>query len=152
MSGRMTYTPGTVIASEWIKSRFERLGLAPAVPGYFQNYNLMTVTLGQANALEIIEGGTASPVTHGQGFTTQRFSATGEARGPLVFAGYGISAPDLDHDDYRSADLGKGSIVLVIDHEPGERDPNSPFDGVVTSDAGGALRKARAAQAKGAAA
>ncbi len=45
----------------------------------------------------------------------------------------------------------KGAIVLVVDHEPGERDPNSPFDGVVTSDAGGALRKAQAAQAKGAA-
>ena len=67
-----------------------------------------------------------------------------------MFAGYGISAPDLDHDDYRAADLVKGSIVLVVDHEPGERDPNSPFDGVVTSDAGGALRKAQAAQAKGA--
>jgi Peptidase family M28 len=150
MRGRLTNTPENLIASEWIKSRFERLGLAPAVPGYFQNYNLMTVTLGQGNALEIIEGGTASPITHGQGFTTQRFSATAEARGPVVFAGYGISAPDLDHDDYRSGDLVKGSIVLVIDHEPGERDPNSPFDGVVTSDAGGALRKAQAAQAKGA--
>jgi hypothetical protein len=152
MRGRLTNTPENLIASEWIKARFERLGLAPAVPGYFQNYNLMTVTLGQGNALEIVEGGTASPVTHGQGFSTQRFSASGEARGPVVFAGYGISAPDLDHDDYRAADLIKGSIVLVVDHEPGERDPNSPFDGVVTSDAGGALRKAQAAQARGAAA
>jgi hypothetical protein len=152
MRGRLTNTPENLIASEWIKARFERLGLAPAVPGYFQNYNLMTVTLGQGNALEIVEDGTASPVTHGQGFSTQRFSASGEARGPVVFAGYGISAPDLDHDDYRAADLIKGSIVLVVDHEPGERDPNSPFDGVVTSDAGGALRKAQAAQARGAAA
>ncbi len=42
--------------------------------------------------------------------------------------------------------------MLVVDHEPGERDPASPFDGVVTSDAGGPLRKALAAQAKGAAA
>ena len=151
MKGRLTNTPENLIASEWIKSRFERLGLAPAVPGYFQNYNLMTVTLGQGNALEIVEGGVTSPVAHGQGFSTQRFSATGEARGPVGFAGYGISAPDLDHDDYRAADLIKGSIVLVVDHEPGERDPNSLFDGVVTSDAGGALRKAQAAQAKGAA-
>jgi peptidase M28-like protein/PA domain-containing protein len=151
MRGRLTNTPENLISSEWIKARFERLGLAPAVPGYFQNYNLMTVTLGQGNALEIVEGGAASPITHGQGFSTQRFSATGEARGPVVFAGYGISAPDLDHDDFRAADLIKGAIVLVVDHEPGERDPNSPFDGVVTSDAGGALRKAQAAQARGAA-
>jgi hypothetical protein len=151
MRGRLTNTPENLIASEWIKARFERLGLAPAVPGYFQNYNLMTVTLGQGNALEIIEGSATSPVAHGQGFTTQRFSASAEARGPVVFAGYGISAPDLDHDDYRAADVIKGALVLVIDHEPGERDPNSPFDGVVTSDAGSALRKAQAAQAKGAA-
>ena len=152
MRGRLTNTPENLIASEWIKLRFERMGLAPAVPGYFQKYDLMTVTLGQVNALEIVEGGTASPVTHGQGFTTQRFSATAEAKGPVVFAGYGISAPDINHDDYRAADLIKGAVVLIVDHEPGERDPNSPFDGVVTSDAGGALRKAQAAQAKGAAA
>src|SRR5688572_31423298 len=91
MKGRLTNTPENLIASEWVKSRFERMGLTPAVPGYFQNYDLMTVTLGQGNALEIVEGGAASPVAHGEGFTTQRFSATGEARGPVVFAGYGIT-------------------------------------------------------------
>ena len=151
MKGRLTNTPENLIASEWVKSRFERLGLAPAVSGYFQKYNLTTVTLGGTNALEIVEGGAVTPVAHGEGYDTQRFSATAEARAPVVFAGYGITAPDLGHDDYRMADLIRGRIVLVIDHEPGERDPNSPFDGVVTSDAGGALRKAQAAQARGAA-
>ena len=151
MQGRLTNTPENRIASEWVKSRFERLGLAPAVPGYFQHYNLMTVTLGDRNAFEIVEGGAVTPMAHGEGYYTQRFSATAEARGPVVFAGYGIAAPDLGYDDYRSTDLIRGRIVLVIDHEPGERDPNSPFDGVVTSDAGGALRKAQAAQARGAA-
>ena len=151
MKGRLTNTPENLIASEWIKARFERMGLAPAVPGYFQNYNLTTVTLGDKNALEITEGGAPSAIPHGEGYYTQRFSATGEARGGIVFAGFGIAAPDLDYDDYRAADLMKGKLVLVIDHEPGERDPASPFDGVVTSDAGGALRKARAAQAKDAA-
>ena len=53
------------------------------------------------------------------------------------------------YDDYRG-DV-KGKIVLVIDHEPGELDPASPFDGLVTSEAGGPLRKALAAQDKGAA-
>lgn len=145
MKGRLTNTPENVIASEWIKSRFERMGIAPAVPGYFQNYNLMTVTLGPTNALEV--NGTAVP--HGQGYYTQRFSGTGEARGDVVFAGFGITAKDMGYDDYAS-DIVKGSIVLVVDHEPGERDPASRFDGVVTSDAGGALRKAQAAQAHGA--
>ena len=44
----------------------------------------------------------------------------------------------------------KGKIVLALDHEPGERDPNSPFDGVVTSEPSTAWRKALAAQEKGA--
>jgi len=151
MKGRLTNSPENLIAAEWIKSRFERMGLEPAVPGYFQQYDLMTVTLGPANTMQIVEGGAPAPVQHGEGFFTQRFSATAEARGPVVFAGYGISAPDLQHDDYRARDAIRGAIVLVVDHEPGERDPSSRFDGVVTSDAGGALRKAQAAQAAGAA-
>jgi Zn-dependent M28 family amino/carboxypeptidase len=145
MKGRLTNTPENLVASEWIKSRFERMGIAPAVPGYFQNYNLVTVTLGPRNALEV--NGTA--VAHGEGYYTQRFSGTGEARGNVVFAGFGITAKDMGYDDYAS-DIVKGAIVLVVDHEPGERDPASRFDGVVTSDAGGALRKAQAAQAHGA--
>jgi Zn-dependent M28 family amino/carboxypeptidase len=145
MKGRLTNTPENLIASEWIKSRFERMGLAPAVPGYFQNYNLMTVTLGPTNTLEV--NGTA--VAHGDGYYTQRFSGTGEASGHVVFAGFGITAKDMGYDDYAS-DIVKGAVVLVVDHEPGERDPASRFDGVVTSDAGGALRKAQAAQAHGA--
>ena len=145
MKGRLTNTAENLVASEWIKSRFERLGLAPAIPGYFQNYNLMTVTLGPTNALDV--NGTA--VLHGEGYYTQRFSATGEARGNVVFAGFGITARDMNYDDYAS-DIVKGAIVLVVDHEPGERDPASRFDGVVTSDVGGALRKAQAAQTHGA--
>jgi Peptidase family M28/PA domain len=151
MKGRLTNTPENLIASEFVKSRFERLGLAPGVPGYFQNYNLMTMTLGAANSLEITAGGATTAVAHGAGYYTQRFSATADARGPVVFAGFGITAPDLGHDDYRASDLVRGAIVLVVDHEPGERDPASPFDGVVTSDASAGFRKALAAQAKGAA-
>ena len=33
-----------------------------------------------------------------------------------------------------TAATSSGKIVLALDHEPGERDPNSPFDGVVTSE------------------
>ena len=157
MRGRLTNTPENLLASEWVKARFQRMGLAPALPGYFQTYDLMTVTLGQTNSFAVLErsGSDVSSrgtVNHGEGFTTQRFSATAEATGPVVFAGYGIRSKDPAHDDYRDASLVKGAVVLVVDHEPGERDEKSPFDGVVTSDAGGALRKAQAAQAAGAAA
>src|SRR5262249_2196143 len=41
-------------------------------------------------------------------------------------------------------------IVLVLDHEPGEKDPQSPFDGVVMSESATQLRKVLTAQEKGA--
>ena len=162
MKGRLTNTPENLEAGEWVKSKFEKAGVAPLLSNYFHNYNLITVTLGETNTLKIaqpfgptdttpvIQGTTVVDVPHGEGWVTQRFSATGQAKGELIFAGYGISAPDMGYDDYRSASLIRGKVVLVIDHEPGERDPASPFDGVVTSDNGGAVRKAQAAARAGA--
>ena len=67
----------------------------------------------------------------------------------VVFAGFGITAPKWNHDDYKSGV--SGAIVMVLDHEPGERDPKSPFEGVVTAEPAAAWRKALAAQEKGAA-
>ncbi len=109
------------------------------------------MSLGPVNTMTVALAGAAPrAIPHGEGFTAQRFSPTATGRGPVVFAGYGITAPDLGHDDYKTRDLVRGAVVLVLDHEPGERDPTSRFDGVVTSDVGGALRKAQAAQAAGA--
>src|SRR5438094_1323695 len=55
LRGRLTDTEENRAAADFIKSRFERLGLDPASPGrsYFQPYNLMTATIADGNALEI---------------------------------------------------------------------------------------------------
>ncbi len=58
----------------------------------------------------------------------------GEFNGPLVFVGYGITAPkigpeNLKYDDYAGIDV-KGATVMMLRKEPGMNDPNSPFDGV----------------------
>jgi hypothetical protein len=90
----------------------------------------------------ITGGGSMSKVAH-------RFSASASVSGPLVFAGFGIAEPRFGHDDYRGGQI-RGSVVLVLDHEPGERDPESPFDGLVTSQAASPLEKALAAQQRGA--
>src|SRR3989304_4747061 len=51
--GRLTNTPENQLAAEFIRARFERLGLEPAGPGgsYYQAYPLMTATLGPENRL-----------------------------------------------------------------------------------------------------
>jgi hypothetical protein len=156
MRGRLTDSDQNRATADFIRSRFERMGLTPAAANgsYFQTYNLMTATLapdGDGNALELgaADSG-ARRLRAGQEFYPHRFSASGVASGAVVFAGFGISAPHLGYDDYRG-DV-KGKIVLALDHEPGERDPNSPFDGLVTSEPSTPWRKALAAQEAGAAA
>jgi Zn-dependent M28 family amino/carboxypeptidase len=155
MRGRLTDTEENRAAADFIRSRFERLGLKPAAPGnsYFQPYNLMTATLGKAsgNRMEISAAdGPTRHLTVGQECYPHRFSAAGSVTAAVVFTGFGISAPSLGYDDY-NGDV-KGRVVLMLDHEPGERDPDSAFDGVVTSESSTAWRKALAAQEKGAAA
>jgi Zn-dependent M28 family amino/carboxypeptidase len=151
MRGRLTDTEENRAAADYIRSRFERAGLAPAAPNssFFQNYNLVTTTLGDDLTFDVV---TSERTTHRlllrQDYYPQRVSASGHANGDVVFVGFGISAPKLHYDDY-NAEL-KDKIVLALDHEPGERDPNSPFDGVVTSEWSTVWRKVVAAQQKGA--
>ena len=148
MRGRLTNTPENALAADWIKARFERLGLKPAGPNgsFYQPYNLMTATIGAENRIEI---NGASRRRAGQDFYPLRFSSTGSVTAEVVFAGFGITSPERKYDDFAGGAL-KGKIALVVDHEPGERDPNSPFDGVVTAQAANPLLKALAAQEHGA--
>ena len=152
--GRLTNTPENALAQEWIKARFQRLGLKPAAADttFIQRYNLVTATLGNGNAMTVTapSGMTMTPQV-GRDFYPQRFSANGNVAGPLMFAGFGMVAPKLDYDDYRAPQV-KGAVVLALAHEPGETDPESPFEGVINMQAAGALEKTLAAQERGAAA
>jgi hypothetical protein len=150
MRGRLTDTPENAIAAEWIAARFERLGLTPAGDGnsYYQQYSLITATSGDGNAITIGSGPGGIAFRSGEDFYPLRFSTTSRASGDVVFAGFGISSPERGYDDYRGGVRGK--IVLAIDHEPGESDPNSPFDGIVTSQVSDQLWKTLAAQERGA--
>jgi hypothetical protein len=155
MQGRLADTPENRLAAEFIKSRFERMGLTPAGPNgsFYHQYNLMTASLAEGNALLIASGTGESQrsLRLRQDYYPLNFSASGQARGDVVFAGFGIVSPERGHDDYSSGSV-DGKVVVVLNHEPGERDPESVFDGLVTSHASGAIRKAVYAQEHGAAA
>ena len=155
MRGRLTDTNENRVTADYIRARFERAGLKPVATGnsYFHTYNLMTATLGEGNSLTVAPAqggaGASRAYKNGQEFYPQRFSATATVTGQVVFVGFGITAPKWNHDDYKGSLTGK--IVVVFDHEPGERDPKSAFEGVVTAEPAAAWRKALAAQEKGAA-
>ena len=110
--GRLTATPENELASEFIASRFERLGLERigADGSYFHRFNLVTASLGPSNTL--IVSGFAGHVrfASGQEFIPLPFSPPGErtVAGSVAFAGFGIRAPEKGHDDYRNIDVRGG--------------------------------------------
>jgi hypothetical protein len=67
----------------------------------------------------------------------------------VVFAGFGITAPQFHYDDYAGLDA-RGKIVLVFDHEPQENDPASIFNGVGNTTASNVRLKILNAQRHGA--
>lgn len=152
MQGRLTDTPTNGIAADWIRSRFERLGLRPGGnAGFEHRYQLMTASPGEPNEMSIgggDSGGAQQDLRAGVDFYPHRFSASASAEGPVVFAGFGIVSPERGHDDYK--DEVRGKIALVLDNEPGANDPQSLFDGVVRSESSSAVHKAIAAERAGA--
>ncbi len=155
MNGRAATTRDVAITTEFIKARFQRLGLTPAGPDgdYFQNFNLVSAALGDGDNSLVIEGvdtGGPGRRTIGEDYYTLNFSGSGSGAGELVYAGFGIVDSRLGYDDYSGGSV-EGKIVLVLDREPGVADPGSPFDGVVTAEQSRAWRKALAAQERGAA-
>ena len=151
MQGRLTGTPGNRQAADFIASRFERLGLTGVGTNgsHFHDFDLVTTSLGDDNRLEVT-GVPPAEVTFGAAYYPDRTSGTGTATGDVVFMGFGISADSLDHNDYQSSTALDGKVALILNHEPGEFDANSPFDGQLASEHARTVRKVLAAQAAGA--
>ncbi|MBK9168473.1 MAG: M28 family peptidase [Bryobacterales bacterium] len=152
LQGRLTGTREYAISAEWVASRFERMGLKPVTGSSFRlPFTLYISRLENGNALTVpVAGGGARSGRVGEDYYPLIFSANADASGPVVFAGYGIVAPEHQWNDYRDVDA-KGRIVLALTGEPGADDPKSPFDGLVTSEHSNLLRKALHAQEQGAA-
>ena len=151
MRGRGPESPENALAAEFIKARFQRLGLEPAAAdgSYYQPFELITASLGSTNRLSTTIDGRPSVVPMGIDATPMNFSASADGSGDLLLAGFGLTSAALEYDDYANVDA-TGKVVLVFDHEPGEFVAESPFDGLVRSEVSRELRKAIAAQERGA--
>jgi len=128
LKGRNTPSPELERAAEYIAGEFKRYGLKPVSGSYFNPFQVSIVRLGKENALAVSTDSREIAYKIKQDFMPFDMTASKEVTGALVFAGYGITAPEHDYDDYAGLEV-KGKIVLVMRHEPGEKDPASPFNG-----------------------
>jgi len=120
--GRRTMTPGYDKAAEWAAAKFKEWGLKPAGENgtYFQK-----VPIAGARSAYVWTTGVPSLVINARTFYSREGSFTVDAAStagakvdaPVVFVGYGISAPAKGLDEYAGVDV-KGKIVLVLKGSP----------------------------------
>jgi hypothetical protein len=130
MKGRGSGSPELERAGQYLAREFRALGLEPLNgKSYFQPFSLTTgAVLGPNNSLEIRSGETRRAWRAGPDFLPFSFSSRSAVAGGVVFAGYGITAPEYKYDDYTHLDV-KDKLVLVLRHEPQEFDDQSVFLG-----------------------
>ena len=130
LKGRATGSPELEKAGAFIAAKFKEFGLKPADgKSFYQAFPVTTdARLGKANRFHFTESGHTTVLHFPEDFVPLNFSAPGKISGPVVFVGYGITAPEYNYDDYDGIDV-KGRIVLMLRHEPQEFDEKSVFAG-----------------------
>lgn len=140
MKGRGNGAPELRLAAEYIAEIFRKNGVKPAGAAgtYFQNFRMFQARLGTRNGFQIA----GAEYRLGTDYVPHFLSPTKEVEGPLVFAGYGISATQFRLDELSGANL-RGKIAVVLDLNPHADDPSSVFNKVDLSEASSVLTKAR---------
>jgi hypothetical protein len=129
LQGRMSLQPGDEVAIQWIASEFAKAGLKPANgDSYLQAVPLVEYRGDRARSYVALKRGSAEDKQWKFPDAYGAYRADVDVTASVVFAGYGITAPELHYDDYRGIDA-HGKIVLLFDHEPQETDPASIFNG-----------------------
>jgi len=135
LEGREPGTRGYEIAAEYVAAQFTAIGLDTSQ----QPIAFRVARLAEDQSSYAIGGG---PLTIRKDIVPRAnfLSATSEVSAPVVFAGFGIVAPELKHDDYAGIDA-KGKMVLILTGAP----PNFPLDQRAYY-SGGKLKERTAAQ------
>jgi len=119
MLGRKSGELGGRLAADYIISKLKEWGLEPAGAGggYTQDLTIEYYEPAKGAALEILADGKKRDFVYGDDWRQQRYSGSGHFAADIVFAGYGISAPEKGYDDYAGVDV-KGKLVLFSTDTP----------------------------------
>ena len=128
LEGRGTGQRGGDIAAEYMATEFALYGLKPAGDDgtFFQNVPMVGVkTLPDTTMKLVGADGKTADLKNLDDFVTNNESQTETADidAPIVFVGYGITAPEYQWDDYKNVDL-HGKVALLFVNEPDSDDPN----------------------------
>jgi Zn-dependent M28 family amino/carboxypeptidase len=120
--GRAPSSEGGLKAVEYIKSRFEEIGLLPANgDSYLQAVPLMEVTGSDFSTLDISGNDGKISLDYLDDMvvgTYRQQESVSLQESEMVFAGYGIVAPEYEWNDYEGIDV-EGKTVVLLVNDPG---------------------------------
>jgi hypothetical protein len=132
-AGRHTGHEGFTKAARWAAGKFKEWGLKPisGKEGYLQAYPSPYVVVDQAEMILHLAERQRQPDAEPsfkevtlkplQDFLPMLFSDSGDHTAGLVFAGWGICAPEIGYDDYAGVDV-RGKFILCFRGTPDRRD------------------------------
>ena len=118
LEGRGTGTRGHLIAAHYVASQFEGMGLMPAGDSgsYFQEVPIRSSTVDEPSSSATLSfRGNAVTLKFREDYLLRSDPGRrqSDVEAPVVFAGYGITAPSQGYDDYKHIDV-KGKIVAAL--------------------------------------
>jgi Zn-dependent M28 family amino/carboxypeptidase len=122
--GRKPGTIGERMATAWIKDQFEQVGLKPGNGGnWIQTVPMVETTLQEPEkvALDVATKNGDEHFAYRTDMIVNSLDASHDVSiegSPIVFAGYGVVAPEQNWNDYEGLDV-KGKTVVVLVNDPG---------------------------------
>lgn len=123
LAGRATGSEGARKAGKFIENNLRTFGLDVEIQKFpFISGNL----LGKNNKINIKINDKKFSLKLNKEFKPLPYSSSKKVEGEILFAGYGISAPELDYDDYENLNV-EGKIVLILRYNPYGKKSESPL-------------------------
>ena len=121
--GRKPFTEGETKTIEYLAREYEKIGLKAPYDGdsYFQQVPMVEISYQPSETINLKTANGNLELNHIKDYLAETPHIVEEVNidnAEIVFAGYGIVAPEYNWDDYANIDA-KDKIVLVLVNDPG---------------------------------
>ena len=128
--GRAPGTAGEEKTVQYLENEFKKLGLKPGNTAgtYIQKVPLVGITGTPTTPLTISKGATKQVIKWRDemvAWTKHVEDTAAITNSEMIFAGYGVEAPEFNWDDFKGVDV-KGKTIVVLVNDPAVPDPSNP--------------------------
>lgn len=119
--GRMPFTKGEDLTIDFLQKKFAAVGLEPGNgSSYLQDVPMVNITTTAAPDMQVKSAKGSFKLKGLEDYViwTNKTDSVSLNNSDLVFAGYGVVAPEYNWNDYADIDV-KGKVVLVLVNDPG---------------------------------